>query len=106
MGISDGIKTSNGYSFEGIEALCLLCGRFRTAGDIYELTAKYNRSQSAISECINALVVILDDQWRHLLDYDTQGVLHPQALAEYADAIRQAGAPANTVWGFIDCTIR
>lgn len=106
MGISNGIKTSNGYSFEGIEALCLLCGRFRTAGDIYELTAKYDRSQSAISECINALVVILDDQWKHLLDYDTQGVLHPHALAEYANAIRQAGAPANTVWGFIDCTIR
>lgn len=106
MDLTDGFKTPSGYVFDGLEALCLLCGRFRTAGDMYELTAKYDRSQSAISECINSLVDILDKRWAHLLDYDTQHILHPDALAEYADAISKAGAPTNTVWGFIDCTIR
>lgn len=106
LDIADGIKTPSGYVFEGLEALCLLCGRFRTAGDMYDLTAKYDRSQSSISECINTLVDVLDNRWRHLLDFDTQGVLRPEALAEYATAIHNIGAPATTVWGFIDCTIR
>ena len=73
---------------------------------MYELTARYDRSQSSISECINGLVDILDSRWNHLLDFDTDGVLHPDALCSYADAIRKAGAPAQTIWGFIDCTIR
>lgn len=106
MDIPETIKTVSGYVFEGLEALCLLCARFRTAGDMYELTAIYDRSQSSISECINRLVHILDSRWQHLLDFDSEHLLHPEALAEYAEAVQNAGASADSIWGFIDCTIR
>ena len=43
MDIAD-FKTSSGYVFTGLEALCLLCARLRTAGDMYELVTKYDRS--------------------------------------------------------------
>ncbi|KAF7302063.1 DDE Tnp4 domain-containing protein [Mycena indigotica] len=67
---------------------------------------KYNRSQAAISEVVNELVVFLDDHWEHLLDFDTEGVLAPERMEEYAAAIHAVGAPLSSVWGFIDCTIR
>ena len=37
---------------------------------------------------------------------DTDGILHHDHLQSYADAIRDAGAPLDSVWGFIDCTLR
>ncbi|KAF7292133.1 DDE Tnp4 domain-containing protein [Mycena indigotica] len=67
---------------------------------------QYGQAQSAISEVINELCLYLDNRWAHLLDFDVDGVLAPARMEEYATAIFDAGAPLNTVWGFIDCTIR
>jgi hypothetical protein len=55
---------------------------------------------------VNELVSFLNDRWSHLLNYDTQGVFSPHKLQSYATAIRDAGAPIDSVIGFIDCTIR
>ena len=63
MSIPNPFRTSSGHVFAPVEALSLLCARFRTAGDIYELTQKYARSQSAISECINELAIYLDNKY-------------------------------------------
>ncbi|KAJ7206541.1 hypothetical protein GGX14DRAFT_311382, partial [Mycena pura] len=104
--IPDPFKTSSRYVFSAIEALCLLLARFRSAGNIYDLTKDFGRGATAIAELINELVIYLDDIWKHLLDYDDEGILAPEALQQYADAIRGAGAPLDSVWGFIDCTIR
>ncbi|KAJ7601663.1 hypothetical protein DFH06DRAFT_941608, partial [Mycena polygramma] len=106
MDIPDRIRTASGHVFEGVEALALLCARFRSAGDIYELVTKYDRSQSAISEVVNYLSCYLDDRWAHLLDFDYEGILSPENLETYAEAIHAYGAPLDSVWGFIDCTIR
>jgi hypothetical protein len=67
---------------------------------------QYDRPQSAISEIVNELCKYLDDRWSHLLDFDRDGILSPEQLERYADAIHQVGAPLDSVWGFIDCTIR
>lgn len=104
--IPDGLSTSNRYKFTAIEALCLLIARFRFAGDIYELTTRYDRAESAISEIVNDLVIFLDNKWSHLLEFDSCGLLSPERLERYADAVYQAGAPIRTIWGFIDCTLR
>ncbi|THU92324.1 hypothetical protein K435DRAFT_906381 [Dendrothele bispora CBS 962.96] len=104
--IPDPLITSTRSRFTALEAFCLLCARFRTAGDMYELTAKYDRAQSAISEVVNELVCFLDETWEHLLDCDSGFLLHPTRLETYADAIHARGAPIRTVFGFIDCTIR
>jgi nuclease HARBI1 len=66
----------------------------------------YNRSQSAISEIVNWVVTWVDESWSHLLGFDHEHLLSPQNLAKYAAAIHRAGAPLDSIWGFIDCTIR
>ncbi|KAJ7711834.1 hypothetical protein B0H16DRAFT_1258684, partial [Mycena metata] len=104
--IPDEFKTTSRHSFSSVEALCLLCARFRSAGDMYSLAMLYDRAQSAISECINELVEFIDEHWEHLLGCDEEHLLHPTNLKTYADAIHARGAPLRSVFGFIDCTIR
>jgi hypothetical protein len=84
----------------------LLCARLKSAGDEYDLAMKYDRSQSAISEVVNELVEFLDDNWKHLLDFDHHHLLSPANLARYSRAIYHAGARLRTIWSFIDCTLK
>ncbi|KAF7334803.1 DDE Tnp4 domain-containing protein [Mycena sanguinolenta] len=106
MDVPEVFRTQNRSAFTRIEALCLLLARFRSAGDQFDLSMQYNRSQSAISEVVNELTEYLDDTWSHLLDFDTNGLLTRTRMQIYADAIHAAGAPLRHIWGFIDCTIR
>ncbi|KAJ7764156.1 hypothetical protein DFH07DRAFT_704135, partial [Mycena maculata] len=106
LDIPDPFVTDARYRFSAVEALCLLLARYKSAGDLYDLTMLYDRSQSAISQVVNELTMWLDQRWEHLLDFDTDGVLSPDNLAMYAAAIYAAGAPLRYVWGFMDCTIR
>ncbi|KAJ7170969.1 hypothetical protein C8R46DRAFT_853779, partial [Mycena filopes] len=99
-------RTKSRYAFPRIEALGILLARFRSAGDMFELTTKYNRSQGAISEIVNELSEFLDERWSHLLDFDTNTLLSQERMTEYAAAVYAAGAPLKCVWAFIDCTIR
>lgn len=106
LGLPEIIITPGRHSFDPIEALGLTLARFRTAGDQYELSLLYNRSQAAISEIVNWVVTFVDNSWSHLLDFDHEYLLSPPNLEKYAAAIHRAGAPLTGVWGFIDCTIR
>jgi len=103
--IPESFVTSNRYVFTSIEAFCLLCTRFWSAGDMYQLSMQYDRSQSSISECVNKLVEFLDEEWEHLLGRDEGHLLRPFELAQHADAIHHWGAPLKSVAGFINCTI-
>ncbi|KAK6984335.1 hypothetical protein R3P38DRAFT_2416771, partial [Favolaschia claudopus] len=60
-------RTQNRCAFPRMEALGLLLARFRSAGDMFELSMQYNRSQAAISQLINELSEFLDERWSHLL---------------------------------------
>jgi nuclease HARBI1 len=91
--IPDVIVTPTQSVFSGIEALCLTCARFRTAGDIYELTIKYSRAESAISEVVNWLVTHIDETWSHLLTFDYTHLLSCANLQRFANAVHAAGAP-------------
>ncbi|KAJ3859318.1 hypothetical protein EV359DRAFT_86540 [Lentinula novae-zelandiae] len=105
--IPDPFRTPSRSKFSAVEALALLLARFRTASDECLLVQHFDRSQSAISEVVNALMIFLDDHWKHLLEpCDENPLLKPVKLAEYANAIHAAGSPLPTVWCFIDCTIR
>ncbi|KAJ7236613.1 hypothetical protein C8J57DRAFT_964153, partial [Mycena rebaudengoi] len=104
--IPDPFTTESRHSFAAIEALGLLCARFRTAGEMYTLSMLYDRAQSSISECVNELVEFIDDKWEHLLGCDDEHLLHPNNLKVYANAIHKRGAPLTSIFAFIDCTIR
>ncbi|EIM80348.1 uncharacterized protein STEHIDRAFT_162765 [Stereum hirsutum FP-91666 SS1] len=106
MEIPDPFKTREGYSFSSVEALCILLYRFRMDADIHDITSRFDRSSCAVSMVINDLLLFLDDTWSHLLGFDSDRLLSRQKIRAYAAAIHAAGAPTETVWGFIDCTIR
>ena len=100
------ITTRNQYIFDSIEALALTLARFRSASDQYDLSMRFNRSQSSISEIVNWVVTHVDERWQHLLEFDYKHLLSPANLETYTQAIHRTGAPLTRVWGFIDCTIR
>lgn len=104
--IPEKFVTRSGYAFARVEAFALLCARLRSSADQHILVIQFNRSQAAISSIVNELAMFLDEKWKHLLDFDTSTLLARPALEEYADAVHQFGAPAESVFGFIDCTIR
>jgi Trk-type K+ transport system membrane component len=56
--IPESIITPSGSVFSGIEALCLTCAHFCTAGDLHKLSMKHYHAQSAISEIVNWLVTL------------------------------------------------
>ena len=104
--VPDLIYTPSWYVFDPVKALGLILTRFQSAGDQYELSMLYDWSQSAISEIVNKVVTMVDESWQHLLDLEHNNLLSPENLQKYTKAIHWAGAPLETVWGFIDCTIR
>ena len=99
------IETPSRFTFDPVEALGLTLAPFRTPGDQLELSLLYHRSQSAISEIVNWVVTFVDNSWQQLLDFDHEHLLSPSNLEWYAKAIHSRGAPLDTIWGFIDCTI-
>ena len=104
--IPDPFITGSGSSFTAVEALGLLLLRMRSNRNLYDFVQNYDRSLTAISEIVNELLSFLEARWSHLLGFDTSGILHPNHLRLYADAVYDASAPLNTVWGFINCTLR
>lgn len=63
--------------FSSIEALGLTCARFQTAGDLNDLSTKYCRTESTISEIVNWVVEYIDNTWQHLLEFDHNHLLSP-----------------------------
>jgi hypothetical protein len=85
--IPDVVILTSGSVFSGLEALCLTCVCFRTAGDLHELSMKHCHAQSAISEIVNWTVTFIDNMWSHLLDFDYAHLLTPTNLQKYANVI-------------------
>lgn len=100
------ISTPTKFCFNRVEAFALSCARLASAGDKFSLSARYNRSQSVISEIFNEVITFLDEHWGHLLHFDSDQLLSPANLKRYSEAIFDSGAPMRHVWGFIDCTVR
>lgn len=106
LDIPDPFITRNRYNFPAVEALSLLLARFRSGNDLFEICSRYDRCESSLSEVINELSEYLDERWKHLLDCDRDGILHPDQLAIYAAAIAAHGAPLHNCAAFLDCTLR
>ncbi|KAJ7128062.1 hypothetical protein C8R46DRAFT_814339, partial [Mycena filopes] len=106
LDIPEIFRTTKRYAFPRVEALALFLARFKSPADLADLTRRYDRCESSISELVNELAEFLDERWSHLLDFDAQHILSPARLQEYAAAIFANGAPLDTILGFMDCTIR
>ncbi|KIJ41768.1 hypothetical protein M422DRAFT_171917, partial [Sphaerobolus stellatus SS14] len=104
--IPDPFKTARGHRFSVLEALCMLCARFRHADDQYTLSTQYMCSQAALSEVTNKLSNWLDERWDHLRDWDESFLMHFSKLREYMNMFKKFGVPSSSVCGCIDCTIK
>ena len=62
LDVVDDIVTENRHKFEPLEAVALLCARYRSSGDLYNLVEKYDRSASSLSELIIEMVKYLDER--------------------------------------------
>src|SRR5262245_45769201 len=88
--IPDPFITASQNRFCTLEAPCLFCACFKTAGDQGELMMNYNWNQSVISEVVTELIEFLDENWKHLPDINHQCLLSSDNLAHYAKAIYEA----------------
>ena len=104
--LPDPLLTLGGYHVTSLESLALLCAHLWSPDTQWALVNKYAYFQSAISDTISDIAMFIDKHWGSLLDWDASGLVHPQRLQEYADALQEFGAPCNTVIGFIDWTIQ
>ena len=103
--LPDPLITSGGYRSLPLESFTLLCARLCSPEDQWSLATKYARTQSAISQIVNETASFINTRWDHLLRWDSQGLLSPERLQVYARALHNFGAPTQSIFGFIDCTI-
>ncbi|KAF8573138.1 hypothetical protein K439DRAFT_1399888, partial [Ramaria rubella] len=106
MLLPDLLITRRGYRASAVECVGLLCAHLRSLEDQWSLATKYARPQLAISEIMNETASYVNARWKHLLEWDDQGIVSPTALQSYADALYGFSAPSHSLFGFIDCTIR
>lgn len=90
---------------DGIEALCILLHRLAYPVRYGDLVPLFGRSRGTLCVIFNALLQLIDSQWRHLLDLDCRG-LCDNAVA-FASAISQrSGIERQDIIGFLDGTGR
>ena len=94
------------YSTSALETLALTCAQMCSPEDQWALVTKYRRSQAAISQLTHEVVSYINNAWGHLLRFDKDGILSPEALTQYTAMLHAHGAPTRMVVGFLDCTIR
>jgi len=99
------ITSASQYRASAVEVLALLCAWLRSPKDLMSLSTKYARCAATLSEIINDTAAHIWDHWKHLLDWDFLGIVSPEWLQTYADAIADYGLPCHSVIRFIDCTI-
>ena len=100
------IFTRSNYQFDRVEVFALACAYLASASNEFDLCARYNCSQSSISEIFNEVITFIDERWEHLLHFDSNHLLSPENLKRYSEAVYNSGALLQGVWGFIDCTVQ
>ena len=99
------IKADNRIVEDSRTGLCMLLARLAYPNRLSDLAMKFGWSVERISRISTTVQSFLHSRWKHLLEWD-EVRLTPAKLFQYADAVRRKGAPIDTVWGFIDGTIR
>jgi len=98
------ITTRERYTFSNIEAMCILLRRMTYPARWFDLELFFGRSSSALCSIFLLLSEILVKKYKPILYLDRDRIAGN--LERFSRAIRQAGAPLDTCWGFIDGTVR
>jgi len=99
------IQCDNRIVEESRTGLCMLLARLAYPNRLSDLGMKFGWPVERVSRISTTVQALIYSKWKHLLEWDTIR-LTPEKLLQYAQAIERKGAPIQTVWGFIDGTIR
>ncbi|RPB12404.1 hypothetical protein P167DRAFT_588521 [Morchella conica CCBAS932] len=89
------VEGDNHIFEDGITALCMLLARLSWPNRLADLYLKFDWKPERVSRI----------RWKHLLVFDVER-LTPERLVTFTIAIQNRGAPLETCFGFIDCTLR
>lgn len=105
LGILNEVRTAKGSVIDGVDALFITLHRLAYPSRLCDLQRTFGMRTSTLSECINAVLRTIYDNWHHLLNFHRSrfGV---QKLAAYSNALQAAGCPLPRCIGFIDGTLR
>lgn len=103
--LPDKIKADNGIVEDRVVAMCMLLARLAYPNRLSDLWFKYGWSPERVSRISSTVQLMIHDRWHHLLQFDSAR-LTPEKLEQYARAVHAKGAPLDSVWGFIDGTVR
>lgn len=70
-----------------------------------DIETMFGWEQSRFSRVTQTLAAYIWNRWQHLFDFDRERLSYAK-LQEFAGVIKQKGALAERVWGFIDGTAR
>ncbi|KAF8572976.1 hypothetical protein K439DRAFT_1376884, partial [Ramaria rubella] len=102
--LANPLITKHGYCTSMRESFALLCAHLRSPNTQWALMCKYNQPQLAVLEIINETVSFINNHWGHLLDWDSQ-LCQSRDICCCISALHDFGAPCQTIFGFINCTI-
>ncbi|KAJ8914941.1 hypothetical protein NQ315_002464 [Exocentrus adspersus] len=87
----------------GFEGLCICLRRLAYPNRLLDLEQLFGLSAQSISRISRWVVNFINDNYSYLLrDLHNIEWLNYNRLQQYAQAIRNKGAPLNNCWGFID----
>ncbi|KAK3805233.1 MAG: hypothetical protein J3R72DRAFT_355316, partial [Linnemannia gamsii] len=100
------IRTGNRDNVDSMTALCMTLYRLSGSSRLDRMEFTFRRSSSFISRVVNHLIKWVMLRWDQLLIWDHHR-LTPAKLEMYQKACSdQSGYAANSVFGFIDGTVR
>lgn len=106
LGIPEVVYTRSAYVFERLHTMFLLCSRLAWHSQQKSFSVFFGWSQSSISECINWTLDFIDRRWGLLLQDFDSGLLPEFRISTFTSVIHEKGAPLDSCWGFLDCTLR
>ncbi|KAH6937489.1 hypothetical protein HPB50_000756 [Hyalomma asiaticum] len=105
--LPDVLRTPQGVSIPGDEALCLTLRRLAYPNRLRELEPLFGRHYSVISSATNAVLAHIESSFGYLLrDVNNHVWLDLPKLEVFSQAVHSKGAPLHNCWGFIDGTAR
>ena len=105
LNIPDVYRCYNGTRIDGIEGLCIYLKRFAYPCRYSDMISRFGRLVQEMCLASNWVMnhIYENHSWR--LRSFNQPWLSPACLERFCNTIRNAGAPLDNCWGFIDGTV-
>ena len=105
LNVPEKIVTCQRTVSSGVDALCILLKRLAFPCRYTDMVPTFGRSDTEFCLIYNHMLDYIYTQHHHRFQSWNQHFLQPAILQEYANVIREEGAPLENCFGFIDGTV-